>query len=334
MMDPKKVISKYCGTPLIVKILAFAMVGLTVLMIILGISAHTGASDAVAEEFFPSDSEVGSYVYIDVVGISPWLYKYDDAVYFSVEDTEGYLYTIRWTEAKRDKLTEYHAYWDREDDSMPMPEPIHLCGIASTVTNDTREALASVWDMSELDYNQYFGNLYMNANSTPSSSASGPYWAGAFFFGFMGVFLLLVTFGPAKVLKNSLNALEEAGELDRAAEELSAGEYVTIGKDKGRMTARYVFGKGTGVVVRYQDIAWAYKQNQRRNFVNVNSFLIVNTLKHTGLQAVNFGKYDKKNELEQALVYIAQRNPNAFIGYTQPNVVAYNKLKTAAKQQQ
>ena len=60
MMDPKKVIAKYCGASLGLTIIAWIMVGLTVLMIILGITAHAGASDAVAEEFFPSDSEVGS----------------------------------------------------------------------------------------------------------------------------------------------------------------------------------------------------------------------------------------------------------------------------------
>ena len=332
-MDPKKVLAKYCKASLGLTITAWVLVGLTVLMIILGIGAHVGAQDVEAVEFFPSESEVGSYVYIDVVGISPWLYKYDDAVYFSVEDTEGYLYTIRWTEAKRDKLTEYHTYWERDDDSVPMPEPIHLCGIASTVSKDTREALASVWDISELEYNQYFGTLFMNANSTPSSSESSPFWVMAMFFGIFGLLLLICTLAPNKTFNNSIKVLEAAGELDRAAEELSASEYVTIGKDRGRMTSRYLFGKGTGVIVRYSDIVWAYKQTQRRNFVNVNAFLIVNTLQYAGLQAVNFGRHDKKNEIEQALVFIAQRNPNTFIGYTQPNVVAYNELKMAAKQQ-
>lgn len=333
-MDAKKVLAKYVKSSPGFTITGWVCIALAVVIVIMGLVAYSSANDVEPQEFFPSESEVGSYVYIDIVGISPWLYKYDDAVYFSVEDSLGYLYTIRWTESMRDDLIEYQAYWERPEDSdMEMPEPLRVCGIAQTTSSDTRENLAQVWDISELEYNQYFGTLYMNANSTPGSSSSSGYYMGALFLGILGLLFLMQTIKPSKDFRNCVKALEEAGELEQAAEELSRGEYTTIGKDRGRMTSRYIFGKGTGVVVRYSDILWCYKQTLRRNFISVNAFLIVNTAKHAGLTAVNFGRHDKKNELEQALVYIAQRNPNAFIGYTQPNIVAYNELKRAAKQQ-
>ena len=332
-MDAKKILAKYAKASAGLTVTGWICVALAAVLVITGLVAYSNAGNVEPQEFFPSESEVGSYVYIDVVGISPWLYKYDGAVYFSVEDYEGYLYTIRWTESKRDALTEYQEYWERESDDVTMPEPYRLCGIVQTTSSDTRESLAEVWDISELEYNQYFGTLYMNANSTPGSSSSSGHYVGAMFFGIIGLLFLLQTLKPNKDFKNSIKRLEEAGELERAAEELSSGEYITVGKDRARMTGRYIFGKGTGVIVRYGDILWCYKQTLRRNFINVNAFLIVNTAQHAGLTAVNFGKHDKKKELEQALVYIAQRNPNALIGYNQPNIVAYNELKMAAKQQ-
>ena len=49
------------------------------------------------------------------------------------------------------------------------------------------------------------------------------------------------------------------------------------------------------------------------------------------LAAINLGKTDKYEEIEQALRFIAEKNPSALIGYNSENRKLYKERRKAAE---
>lgn len=96
-MDAKKTIKAYIMPKPWVRVMLVVMVAALAVCLTFGLLTLNG-EETEAVIFHPVDSETGVMAYIDVVGVSNWLYQYDDAVYYSVEDAEGYLYTVRLTD--------------------------------------------------------------------------------------------------------------------------------------------------------------------------------------------------------------------------------------------
>lgn len=140
-------------------------------------------------------------------------------------------------------------------------------------------------------------------------------------------------FAPRKLYKSCLKRLEALGELERANEEINTTGAMTIGKDRAILTSHYLYGKKTGMVVRYEDILWCYRRIQRYNFVAVNSYLMVGTAFCRVQTGITLGKNDKNDEIPKAMMYIAQKNPTAFFGFTNENNKAFKaKFKEAQHQ--
>ena len=87
-MDSKKIIKKYIMPNALVRVGCILFSLLLVLTLLMGL-AEMGAETPDPVEFFPSETPTGTMAYIDVVGVSGWLYQYDDAIYYTVEDAEG-----------------------------------------------------------------------------------------------------------------------------------------------------------------------------------------------------------------------------------------------------
>lgn len=130
--------------------------------------------------------------------------------------------------------------------------------------------------------------------------------------------------------KKSLERLKASGMLDRAAEELSAGGDVTIGRDKTVFTEHFLFGHRNGTAICLEEILWVYKNRftQRVMGIPVKTVdsLIVSTPGQKKLCAVNMGKRDKNNELDDAVARIVRENPSVLVGYTKENQNAYRQL--------
>lgn len=148
---------------------------------------------------------------------------------------------------------------------------------------------------------------------------------------FFWVIPLVYMLMPACRLKKCIKVLEETGELEKAAKALESHDTYVIGKNVGRISGGYLFGKGTGMVVRIQDLMWCYKFVQRIYFFPVNTSLLVNTMNHVKTPAVIFGKNDRNQELEKAMLHMQQINPNLLLGFNRENEKAYKAAKKAAK---
>ena len=330
-MDSKKIIKKYImpgGFVRIGAVLCAIVLAVTLVMGLMALNVET--PDPV--EFYPSDTPIGTMAYIDVVGVSNWLYNYDGAIYYSVEDAEGYLYTVRLKDSQLKAMSAQEEYWNRTSETDPMPDAYRLVGYVQKTSDDVRENLSQSWDIPVEEYDQYFGENFLNATTSVGAENSAGWFVGALFSGLFGLVFVILQSRAASQSKKCLRVLEENCLLEKAAQQLENSEtHIVIGKNRGIMTQDFIFGKGTGAVLAYKDILWAYKQDQKRNFVLVNSYLIAATTWMGAQGIVDLNGPDKTGCIGEALAVIGERNPDVLLGYTKENRKAYKAGLKAAK---
>lgn len=329
-MDSRKIIKKYIMPG------AFVRFGAVVFGVLLAVTLFMGITAMNAEvpdpvEFYPSETPTGVSAYIDVVGVSNWLYQYDEAVYYSVEDAEGYLYTVRLNDRQLKEMAAQEEYWNRTTETAPMPEPYRLVGVVQKTGSTVQESLAESWGISVAEYEEYFGVNFLNATTNVGAEKSAGWFVGALFSFLFGLLCLIFQFRASGVSKKCLKVLEERCLLEKAAQQLeNTEEHLVLGKNRGILTRDFVFGKGTGAVVAYSDVLWAYKQDQKRNFVTC-SYLMIGTA-WMGVQSiVDLNSADKYGYISEALAKIAEKNPDALIGYSNEYRKAYKAAAKAGK---
>ena len=328
-MDSKQIIKKYIMPRAWVRIGGILCALILIATLAMGFVAM---NQEVAEpvEFFPSETPTGTMAYIDVVGLSDWVYQYDDMVYYSAEDAEGYLYTVRLKDSQVKAMAAQQTYWNRETESEPVPQPYHLVGYVQTTTDTMKENLSSAWAISVAEYDQYFGTLFLNCTTSVAAEKSAGWSVGALFSGLFALLCLVFQCRAASMSKKCLKVLEERCLLDKAAQQLeNTEEHQVIGKNRGIMTRDFIFGRGTGAVVAYSDVIWAYQQNRRSNFVVTCSYLMVATPWMNAEGIVDMNNSDRDGHLATALMTISQHNPDALIGYNSANRKAAKAARKA-----
>lgn len=329
-MDSKKIIKKYIMPGGLVSVGALVFSLLLVVTLVMGITAlNAEVPDPV--DFYPSETPVGVSAYIDVVGVSNWLYQYDEAVYYSVEDAYGYLYTVRLNDRQLKEMAAQTDYWNRTSETAPMPEPYRLVGVVQKTGSTVQESLAESWGISVAEYEEYFGVNFLNATTNVGAENSAPWFIGALFSFLFALLCLVFQLRAASVSKKCLKVLEERCLLEKAAQQLENAEgHFVVGKNRGVLTQDFIFGKGTGAVVPYGDVVWAYKQDQRRSFITC-SYLMVGT-PWLGVESViDLNNADKYGYISDALAMIAEKNPEALLGFSNENRKAYKAAAKAGK---
>ena len=143
------------------------------------------------------------------------------------------------------------------------------------------------------------------------------------------ILLLTVTLPTMNRAKKSVEKLEAAGMLDKAAAELmgpSAKRYV---KGNLILTENFVFCKRSGIVCTYDDVVWAYKQRFTKRFlfipIKVTDSVYLATSAVKPRAVASMGK-DKMDEIKKALIEIYSHNPKCLIGYSNENDAAYKQM--------
>lgn len=330
-MDPKKIIKKYIMPG------AFIRFGMVLFSLVLAATLVMGLTTLTADagepvEFYPSETPAGTMAYIDVVGVSNWLYQYDDAVYYTVEDAYGYLYTVQLKESQVLSMADQEEYWNRTTETAPMPEACRLVGLVQNTGSDVRESLSQSWDITEAEYEEYFGTTFLNATTSANAQKSSLWFVGALFSGLVALLCLIFQLVASRMARKCLRVLEERCLLEKAARQLQNKDaQLVIGRNRGILTQDFIFGKGTGAVLACSDIVWAYKQDAKRNFINVNSYLMAATAWMGAQGIVDLNGPDKYGVIGDALAVIGSRNPDVLLGFTKENRKAYKAAVKAAK---
>lgn len=146
----------------------------------------------------------------------------------------------------------------------------------------------------------------------------------------IGLLYLLCNCLPAWLSANkSIAALESKGELDKAAAELASPNAKKLVKEKVILTDNYVFCKGTGAILTYDQIQWAYMHRQRTTFLFI-PIKVTDSL-YLGVNGKKVGCYasmgkDKNEEIKDTIVTIYSHNPNCLVGFTKENQAKFKAL--------
>lgn len=114
------------------------------------------ASDA--ESF---NTKSGDYIYLDVIGLSSWIYRRGSHWYYLVSDVDGHMSIIELLPGQyNDTPADIRAYWDNE--SVP-DEPVRFYGTVVDIDADLMAELADSLGISESQVRSGLGDTYLDA---------------------------------------------------------------------------------------------------------------------------------------------------------------------------
>lgn len=322
-MDDLITVKQYIATKKVTRVFAVVLTVLAVACLLGGILSGRIIDSRDAEEFFPAYSESGTTAYLDIVGLSDWIYQYGDDVYYCAEDAEGYLYTLCMEKSTVLGLGNLRDYWDRESDAVAQPQPYRVYGKVVTLPSRVKQNMATWWEVSQDEYVDYFGPTLLDTTRSSGAQVGSFLYVGALIFGLLAAALLIDWIGTAAKTKKSLARLEALGLSERAEQELNSAATIRIGSDSARLGDTVLFGARTGIAAAYGDILWCFARINKRNGVVVSTTLVVNTREKKNVTVASVSGKDEANVIGQAIAYIAARNPNGLFGYTTENAKAY-----------
>ncbi len=322
--EEQAALKKYLGPKKSSKITGWVFTVLTVVTLLGGILTTFFLNRMNAVAFNPEKTETDTQAYLDIVGISDWIYQYGDDIYYCAIDERENFYTLRMDKSLHSKMSAQQKYF--EEDDAPKPEPYRVYGVVKKLGSSARKNLAEWWEISQTDYTSYFGETLLDTTASKGTQYGAFWFVGCFLCFIFAIVFVSDTLTNKSRANRHIKYLEEQGMLTRAAQQLNDSENLIINKDSARLSQEFLFGHGNGVVLPYRDILWCYQRTTRRNFSVVSTSLVVNTRAKKNITAILIGGKDTNNELPQAMMLISQRNPATLMGYTTENSKAYKEL--------
>ncbi|MCR4894386.1 MAG: hypothetical protein K5911_06620 [Eubacteriales bacterium] len=330
-MENSSMIFDYIKPPKAVRIIAWVLLAVGILGIVLSAGTFGKGDDrSSAVKFNNSAASAGDYCYIDVVGVSDWLYKYDSSTYYTVLDSDGNYGIALIKSSDYYSMSAQRTYWDSDDDAVA-PEPYRLYGMSVTTTDTLKKNIAEVWGMSQVEYSSYFGRLYLNASASPSSNRGSLFIALAVFSlaGWFGTGLYsLISRSRAK---KSVRNLEATGRMQEASSQFYNAVTNYPSEPPIVVTKDYIFTKNTGSVVDLSDIKWIFRRIQRYNFVKVGEYLIGKTADGKEKMLMTINKNSEPGIEDRIVDNIRAINPDLIVGYSKEAQAAYNEYRKAVK---
>ena len=324
-MDGENRIRAYIGPTkagLVTGLIALLLAAVGAVMMVVNLTAPKGEP----EPFRVRGTVHSDWSYLDVVGISDWVYRSDDVHYHIAEDAEGRFYVVHISESRYRKMTEQQAYWNEETTKKV---PVRLTGLAKSATDTMKSYICQAVEISPLQYGTYFGSNYLDATSTPNSDAV---W-GWGMLAVLGLILgLVLTLSARAAKKRTDRALAALGgyAVEQAAAEMDAPTTERVNNDRLRLGEQYLFGKHKGMLLRYDQVVWAYQQVQRTNFIVTGRNLLLGDEQGNLTAAASFGRKGEE-QIAELMRRIAARNPSVLLGFSAENRRAWQERVKAKK---
>lgn len=279
--------------------------------------------------FDPIDSsQEGKYVSLEVIGVDDWCAVRGNEYYYVVQATDELLYLIQMTQDDFSSMQAQYEYWliassDDTDNPTAAPDPLIVTGYSTAFPDQLLQTVAETYEKSEEDMANYLGDYYLNTNMAASNQGIVALPVAAAVCALVAFILFFNEIQKKKNLERSLKRLESSGLLVDAFRELSA-----YGSDESKegiiLTDHYIFDKNSSSILQYRDIAWAYRHIVRRNFIEVNSFVVCCMRDKTRHQLMPFR--NRKEVIDRTLMTIVQKNPDVLLGFTKENKARYSEM--------
>ena len=276
--------------------------------------------------FRPFDSEEGSYVYLDIVGVSDWVFRSGSDTYYMVLDGDGRAYCARLTDAQFGGLGEYNRYWNEVIGTAPAP--YRLSGLCSGIWPDMRTSMAGAWDMEEDEFTDWFGDRYLDATTSPGEQAQAMWLVFGFFALLAGVILAAVTVPAQTAERRCLKRLEQTDRLDAAAADFGAASGPETPSGPVLLGRSFLFVRRGGAIVPYSDILWCYKRVTHTNFfITMETAVVCTADRRTWSLG---GARSRLSTADSVLAALAERCPNARFGFSKENRAWYKETVKGA----
>lgn len=319
-MDEKRIIKKYIGRTSVVVM----TIGLILLMGSIGcvfMALQANARNLPEPTCFDAlEGELNSYSYLDVIGVSDWIYRYDKTIFYILEDAEHTLNIGSLSNRDFSMLEYQNEYWK----GLTYEErPVRLTGVVLNLTDTMKETIMNSLGLTDEEFDGYFGYRQFRVGSTPNKQDTGMWTAFA-------IILCLFAFptlacGVMRLSRDNsvLKRLDKTGQLHHAAAELESYRTERVGKDRMRLGERYVFGRNVGLAASWEDVLWCYVRSECIFTVSVGQRLIICTADGK-IHSIDFGG----KGLEEAMGLtetIQMRNPRTLIGFSAENYTEWRK---------
>lgn len=248
---------------------------------------------------------------------------YDDTTnsYYIVSDGK-YLYVLYMTlsdfrKLNVDTITEKAI----KVEGVTAPTTIDIKKLAIEVYN---EGLEDAEKLTLADYDNYFGSVYLDLTRDIGTNVAPIPWTLFFFLTIIGVIVLIVALAELISFKKAIKKLadHEIEDLDKELNKDSAFYYQ---KAHLYLTDHFIVNFGGFLrIIRYEDILWMYKFEQRTNGIKTSQNLKVLTKdgKTSSIANIDVVTKAKREVFDEIANTIASKNNKILIGYTEENIKA------------
>ena len=277
---------------------------------------------------FSSDKEaVGNSAYFQAIGISDWIYKFNNIYYYFAVDENGKMIVAKINKQDADSMTSQRSYFENTDLN-EKPVSVRLSGMTREMPVDLVEKTSKELSISIHEFREMVGYCYLDTVDTSTERVVFVVFALI-----LGVMLTVVVLYSAYSHsgKRSLKLLKKRNMLDDAAADLTSDlACESFIKDRVRMSDRFIFAKKTGLGVPWEDVLWVYPK--------LNMFYGA-TLARNLMVATSTGKEHmincrKEADLKELMDRISQHCPQAMMGYSRDNRKRYKERVKYIKQHQ
>ena len=316
------------------------LIGSIILLIITGLLMYLGIENENKKLPTPvslnslikeEKKDVNVYSYIDA-NTKPYLFAVyeedgieEDNKYYLIMDKDNHLYIVYMNTNLFNELNV-----DNIKDN-----PIKVLGITKIISNDIKDLAIDSYNelmndeyLTKDNFKEYVGFIYLDTVTKVNDSEL--YYLGALLTGFF--FLLTIIIYIVIVIKNkktfnSISDLEIAN-IDAELQEMENSEYSKMNffllKDK------IIDLYNNIVIIKYEDILWAYPFEQRYNGLLINKYIKVIDKKNKTYQVANTKLLDKNKDeiLEDILNKLKEKNNDIIIGFNKENrLIVKEKVK-------
>lgn len=208
-------------------------------------------------------------------------------------------------------------------------KPVKIQGVSKEVTKDIKEIAIDVYNegledaekLTLADYENYFGDIYLDLTSTADSDAGFQYTIG-FISGFTGIILIIVGLCQKAIFAHSIKKLDNEL-IEKLDNEMNDKDAFYYNRARLFLTKNYVINfNGKIKAFKYSDILWMYTFEQRVNGIRASKALKVTTNdgKNHFIASVDAVTKKSSDVFQEIWETIASKNKDMLLGYTKENI--------------
>lgn len=244
--------------------------------------------------------------------------------YYIITDGQ-YLYITYMAPSKFEEL-------NKEDISQ---NPIQIEGITKLIPSDIKsyaldaynEGLEEEYQIAEEDFENYFGDIYLDTTSEYTEMSSILVLAGLTI-ALIGIISFFIVLAQKLIFSSTLKKMD-ADEIEKLDDEMNDSSAFYYEKADLCLTNNFVvnFG-GKFKILEYKDIVWIYVLERRTNGIKTSKSIKAMTKDgkvHT-IATIEFITKAKKETFDEIWNTICSKNPNVAVGYTKENIKQMKEL--------